>query len=79
MMDAAENLNPMDKVADIDAPILVIVGSEDNVTHPDGCKELYEKATPPKSWSLVDGADHSFTEHRLPLQDKVLEWLRENL
>ena len=79
MMNAAEKLNPMDKVADIEAPILVIVGSADNVTNPDDCKELYEKATPPKSWSLVDGADHGFSEHRIPLQDKVLEWLQENL
>jgi uncharacterized protein len=79
MIDAAEKLNPMDKVADIEAPILVIVGSADNVTHPDDCKALYEKATPPKSWSLVDGADHGFSEHRLPLQDKVLEYLEEKL
>lgn len=79
MMAAAEKLNPMEKIADIKAPILVIVGSADNVTHPDDCKELYEKATPPKSWSLVDGADHGFSEHRIPLQEKVLNWLSENL
>ncbi|MCW4014693.1 MAG: alpha/beta hydrolase [Candidatus Bathyarchaeota archaeon] len=79
MMDAAEKLNPMDKIADISAPILVIVGSKDNVTVPDDCKALYEKATPPKSWSLVDGADHGYSEHRIPLQEKVLEWLEENL
>jgi cephalosporin-C deacetylase-like acetyl esterase len=79
MMEAAETLNPMDKVADIEAPILVTVGSADNVTAPEDCKALYEKATPPKKWALIDGADHSFTEHRLILQDKVLEWLKENL
>jgi dipeptidyl aminopeptidase/acylaminoacyl peptidase len=79
MMKAAEALNPMDKVADIEAPILVTVGSADNVTVPEDCKALYEKATPPKKWALIDGADHSFTEHRLILQEKVLEWLKENL
>jgi alpha-beta hydrolase superfamily lysophospholipase len=79
MIDAGHKLNPMDKIADIEAPILVIVGSADNVTVPDDCKALYEKATPPKSWSLVDGADHGYSEHRIPLQDKVLEWLQENL
>lgn len=73
------DLNPMDKISDIEAPIMVIVGSADNVTHPDECKSLYEKATPPKKWSLIDGADHGFSEHRLILQEKVLEWLRENL
>lgn len=79
MMRAAETLNPMDKVADIKAPILITVGSSDNVTTPEDCRELYERATPPKKWALIDGADHSFTEHRLILQEKVLEWLRENL
>jgi cephalosporin-C deacetylase-like acetyl esterase len=79
MMNAAKELNPMDKVAEIKAPILVTVGSADNVTVPDDCKALYEKATPPKSWSLIDGADHGFSEHRYPLQEKILEWLKENL
>jgi fermentation-respiration switch protein FrsA (DUF1100 family) len=79
MNKAAKDLNPMDKVAEIEAPLLVTVGSADNVTHPDGCKALYEKATPPKKWALIDGADHGFSEHRLLLQEKVLEWLRENL
>ena len=73
------NLNPMDKISVINAPILITVGSADNVTHPDECKALYEKATPPKKWALIDGADHGFSEHRLILQEKVLEWLRENL
>lgn len=72
-------LNPMDKVSEIEAPILFTVGSADNVTHPDDCKALYEKATQPKKWALIDGADHGFSEHRLILQKKVLEWLRENL
>ena len=75
----ARKLNPMDKVADIKAPILITVGSADNMTHPDDCKALYEKATPPKKWALIDGADHEFNEHRLILQEKVLEWLREHL
>ena len=79
MINAAGTLNPMDKVADIEAPILIIVGSGDHVTLPEDCKALYEKATPPKSWSLVDGADHGYSEHRIPLQEKVVEWLTENL
>jgi hypothetical protein len=79
MVNAAKTLNPMDKVDAIEAPLLITVGSADNVTTPDSCKALYEKATPPKKWALIDGADHGFSEHRLPLQKKVLEWLKENL
>ena len=79
MLEAGKTLNPMDRIADIEAPILVVVGSADTVTVPEDCKALYEKATPPKKWAIIDGADHSYTEHRLILQDKVLEWLKENL
>ena len=79
MIKAAKGFNPMDKVTDIEAPILVTVGSADNLAHPDECKALYEKATPPKKWALIDGADHRFSDHRLILQEKVLEWLNENL
>jgi len=79
MMEAAKNLNPMDRVADIKAPIMVIVGSSDDVTKPDTCKALYEKATEPKKWVLLDGADHSFTEHRYPLHREVLGWLKKEL
>ncbi|MFC1803799.1 hypothetical protein ACFL0D_07525 [Thermoproteota archaeon] len=36
------------------------MSSADIVTHPDDCKQLYERATPPKKWALIDGADHGF-------------------
>ena len=67
------------KIASIKAPLMVIVGSLDDVTTPDTCKALYEKATQPKKWVLVEGADHSFTEHRIPLQKEVLGWLKKEL
>ena len=79
MIKAGKNLNPMDRVADIKAPIMVIVGSSDDVTTPDACRSLFDKASEPKKWVLVDGADHSFTEHRIPLQKEVLGWLRKEL
>ena len=79
MIEAAKKLNPMDRVADIMAPIMVIVGSSDDITKPETCKALYEKATEPKKWVLLDGADHSFTEHRLPLHKEILGWLKKEL
>lgn len=79
MIAAGTNLNPMDKVESIKAPLMVIVGSKDDVTTPDLCKKLYERATSEKEWVLTDGADHSYTEHRLPLQKSVLGWLKKHL
>jgi esterase/lipase len=72
MIEAAKKLNPMDRVADIKAPIKVIVGSSDDVTKPDTCKALYENATELKKWVLIEGADHSFTEHRYPLHREIM-------
>ena len=79
MMSASKELNPMDKVVSIKAPLMVIVGSKDDITIPDVCKQLYEKATSEKEWVLTEGADHSYTEHRLPLQKSVLDWLDRKL
>ena len=79
MMSASKELNPMDKVASIKAPLMVIVGSKDDITTPDVCKQLYEKATSDKEWVLTEGADHSYTEHRLSLQKSVLDWLDRKL
>ena len=79
MGKVAFDLNPMDKVASIEAPIMIIVASADNVAPPEDSKALYEKATVPKKFVLIDGADHDFNDHRVVLQEKILEWLRENL
>jgi dienelactone hydrolase len=79
MIAAGTNLNPMDKVDTIKAPLMVIVGSKDEITIPKDCKALYDKATSDKEWDLTEGADHSYTEHRLPLQKSILDWLGRKL
>jgi hypothetical protein len=46
---------------------LIIVGSADRVTLPEDCRALFDKATPPKECSLIEGVDHLFSEHRIRL------------
>lgn len=79
MIAAATTLNPVEKVKDVEVPLMVIVGSADNITMPESCKMLYDNANEPKKWILVDGADHGFSEHRLPLHKAILDWFYENL
>ena len=79
MVIAAKNLNPVKKVGKIKAPLMVIVGSADNVTTPESCKYLFDAANEPKKWVSVEGADHGYSEHRLPLQKAILDWLKKNL
>jgi len=79
MVYASKELNPMDKVGSIKAPLMVIVGSKDDITVPEVCKALYEKTTSDKKWVLTEGADHSFTEHRYSLHREILGWLKKHL
>jgi uncharacterized protein len=79
MIEVARKYNPIDKISTIKDPLLFIVGSADNITHPDDVKAFYEKASPPKKLAMIDGADHGFSEHRIILIEKILEWLNENL
>ncbi len=74
-----ENLNPVETIRGARTPVMVVAGSNDTVTPPELCRSLYEAAGEPKKWVLIDGADHSFTEHRIPLIKTVLEWLKEHL
>ncbi|MFH2112645.1 MAG: alpha/beta fold hydrolase [Candidatus Bathyarchaeota archaeon] len=76
---AAVELNPVDSVRDVTAPLLVVVGSEDTLTVPKSCRLLYEAANKPKKWAIIKDADHNFTEHRGPLIKTVIEWLNAHL
>ena len=79
LRDVTESGNPIDLIGIAKAPILVIVGSEDDVTPPELCKLLYDKAREPKKWVLVDKADHGYSEHRVIMIRAVLDWLKITL
>ena len=74
-----ESLNPVETIGGARVPILVVAGSRDTMTPPDVCRALYEAAKEPKKWVLIEGADHIYSEHRMPLIRRVLEWLKDRL
>jgi len=74
-----ENKNPVNLISSVRVPVMVIVGSNDQMTPPDVCKLLYEEANEPKEWLLIEGANHEYSEHRVPLIDAVLNWLKGRL
>ncbi|MBN2335919.1 alpha/beta fold hydrolase [Candidatus Bathyarchaeota archaeon] len=76
---AASELNPIDAVKRVCVPLLVILGTSDNVTLPRDIRRLYEAANEPKKLVEIEGADHGFSEHRIPLQKVVVEWLASHL
>jgi len=61
------------------APLMVVVGVNDTMTTPDICRRIYDAAHEPKRWALVEGADHDFSDHRVPMIKVVLERLKETL
>jgi dienelactone hydrolase len=75
----AKDTNPMTLVPLIKAPVMVIVGAEDTVTPPAACRRLFEAANEPKAWLEIDGADHGYSEHRIPLIRAVIERLKDTL
>jgi len=79
LKEVAKSTNPVELAAKIKAPIMIIVGSKDTVTPPEACRRVYEAANEPKKWVLVEGADHGFSEHRIPLIRAVLDRLDETL
>ncbi len=79
LRELTESGNPINLIREIKAPILVVVGSDDDVTPPDLCKAFYDKVHEPRRWVLIDRADHGFSEHRIPLIRAVLDWLKATL
>jgi dienelactone hydrolase len=73
LKEVAESGNPINLISFIKAPIMIVVGTEDDITPPDLCKALYDNAHEPKKWVLIEGADHGFSEHRIPLIKTVID------
>jgi dienelactone hydrolase len=76
---ALKTLNPVDLVSKIRAPLMVVVGSNDTRVTPEQARRVFNEANEPKRFSLIDGADHDFSDHRVPMIKVVLERLNETL
>jgi len=79
LKEVSRSTNPVELVKKIKAPIMVVVGSKDTITPPEACRRVYEAAREPKKWVVIEGADHGYSEHRIPLIKAVLERLKETL
>lgn len=59
-----ERFDSLEAIGRVRAPVLVVHGSEDGLVPSRLGKALYEKATAPKKFVLVEGASHSSTAWR---------------
>jgi uncharacterized protein len=74
-------LRPIDRIAGIDTPVLVIAGTDDPHAPLAQSRALYEAARPPKAFWAVEGAGHVDFHRAAPIEyeRRVLGFLKENL
>jgi putative redox protein len=60
-------------------PVLFVVGSADKILPPEHSKALIEAANEPKKLLVIEGANHLYSDHRIPLIEAVMAWFREHL
>ena len=78
---ATDQLRPISKIGNIQAPKLIIAGSEDKHTLLNESHQMYETAHEPKELWIVNGAKHQDI-HRFAKQDyelRILKFFEANL
>ncbi|MDX1419015.1 MAG: alpha/beta fold hydrolase [Rubricoccaceae bacterium] len=76
-----DDLRPVDAIRTLDAPVLVVAGTEDRLTLPEDSWRLYQAARAPKSLWWVEGGVHE-DYHALAPDDyrtRVLGFLEQHL
>jgi hypothetical protein len=74
-----EERNTLALIKGVDVPVLFVVGSADKILPPEHSKALHEVANEPKKLVVIEGANHLYSDHRVPLMQTVMAWFREHL
>jgi len=70
--------DPLKNAAGISpSPLFVIHGSADQSVPVEEARMLYEQAKEPKQLLVLEGADHRFSEHLVPVWDAFFDWLKK--
>ena len=68
-IDLADSISPR--------PLLIVHGSDDEWVPVEQARALYERATEPRRYVEISGANHSFSWHRAHLRRLIADWLAE--
>ncbi|MBD3208813.1 alpha/beta fold hydrolase [Candidatus Woesearchaeota archaeon] len=71
-----EATKPLEAVARLEAPLLVIHGTDDDRISLDQGKQLFLTAKLPKSIKMIEGANHVFTDHYNPLITSTVRFFK---
>ena len=77
----ADHLRPIDRIADIHAPLLLIHGTRDQHTPIEEARAVYASASEPKEWWAIEGAAHVNLHRfaRVQYEQRVGEFLTKYL
>lgn len=67
--------SPLQASQSYKSPVLLIHGTGDPAVPAEGSSQFYQEYTGPKQLCLIEDADHSFSRHVEPLQEKLVTWL----
>ncbi|MEM4704492.1 MAG: alpha/beta fold hydrolase [Candidatus Bathyarchaeia archaeon] len=64
-------------VSRLHIPLLVMVGSKDDIVGVDEAEAIYSSASEPKTLVVIEGADHVYRGKERQLVDETLEWIKK--
>ena len=70
---------PLTLIKEVDVPVLFVVGSADKLLSPEHSAALYEAANELRKRVVIEGANHLYSDHRVPLIQTVMAWFRGHL
>jgi dipeptidyl aminopeptidase/acylaminoacyl peptidase len=69
-------LNPINLIASLSCPLLILHGGSDELVDPRQAEELYRRAREPKRLEIVEGAPHQLRLHRGAME-RLVAWFKE--
>lgn len=73
----SDNYNPIDKLNEIERPLLFVAGSEDAIISPNQSWQLFHAASRPKELWVVPGAEHISALNVEGVQETLLHYMKD--
>ena len=70
-------LNECEIVSKLRIPLLIVVGSYDEIVDVEEAQEIYRSANEPKNLLIIEGADHVYKGKEKELITKTLDWIKK--
>lgn len=81
-IEDADKYNALDYVKKLTCPMLVILGTVDDVVVPENTKEIFNAANSPKELAEIEGMGHDYKKHQkyiIMVNNKILSFLKKYL